>query len=119
MSTLVDFTSERLALTELSLPVWREDAEYLSHAVAASDATGFIDAHNVLRAGEIIDQIETERQVLQGLQQNARGPAFQRILDLIAVIDGIDAQVKTAYRHMNGLARDTVLPEGESPHELT
>jgi hypothetical protein len=112
MSTLLDFTKQRLALTEFSLPVWRGDADYLAEAAAGSATTGLVDAQNVLRAGEIIEQIETERRVLQTLQEETRGPWVQRILDLMAEMDRIETRVKSTYRQMNGLAHHTALPDG-------
>lgn len=71
--------NDRLDLTALSLDIWRTDAEYLASAGDASQITGFVDGHNLVRAGEMLDEIEHELRVLDKLRTGSSGASVTRI----------------------------------------
>lgn len=100
---MAEYLDERLGLTRSSIGVWRADADYLVAAEAASAATGLVDAQNLVRAGEMLQQIEAETRVLQHLLEAAGAETAAHIEQMLKLLGEIEAQVKGTSRRLHGL----------------
>jgi len=96
---------QRLELVGLSYADWELESEALRRAADGSAGSGLVDAHNLVRAGEIADAIDAELvslgEVSADIVDGETAGQVQGVRDrLVALRD----EIRRAARKMHGLA---------------
>ena len=94
---------QRLELVGLSYADWELESEGLRRAADGSAGSGLVDAHNLVRAGEIADAIDAE---LLSLDEVAEGAGKEVAGQVKGVRDRLVAlrdEIRRAARKMHGL----------------
>jgi hypothetical protein len=96
------YVERRLGLTRCSIAVWKVDVDYIAAARTGSANSGYVDANNLIRAGQVLAEIEAEQRVLRHL---ADGPVpdLDRIAELSDLLDTLRCRLLASSREMHGL----------------
>ena len=94
---------QQLVLTGLSYADWELEAIRLLQAAEGSTVGGFVDANNLVRAGEIADAIDEELAMLDQISAGVRGEVGGQVSGVRDRLVALRDRIRAAARRLHGL----------------